>query len=169
MSELRLLIFLILGVFILTSCDTKTTENEGINFADPNLEQAIRYALNIHTGPITEQDVLSIVTFEASEESISDLTGMEFLTNLKYLNLSRNNISDITPLAGLTKPEEIDLSSKSERDAVYSQFNKAGVNLQDMNEGNVMKICYYEKDYFCIVDSDSVQKISISGERTNLQ
>ena len=40
---------------------------------------------------------------------ITDLTGLEFATNLTLLNLKDNNVSDISPLSGLTNLTSLDL------------------------------------------------------------
>lgn len=40
---------------------------------------------------------------------VRSLTGLEYATNLRWLNLCHNPISDITPVAGLTTLTELDL------------------------------------------------------------
>ena len=48
-----------------------------------------------------------------SAGTVSDLTGLEFATNLKTLDLSWNNISDISPLAKLVNLTSLDLSDNN--------------------------------------------------------
>ena len=80
------------------SCSTGS-----ISFPDPNLEEAVREAINKSSGPIKQSDLSGITALFAGERNIADLTGIEYCTNLDTLHLQTNYlISDITPLSGLT-------------------------------------------------------------------
>ena len=46
--------------------------------------------------------------FVAEDKGISDLAGLEFATNLQFLNVSHNSISNLSPLAGLSNLERFD-------------------------------------------------------------
>ncbi len=75
-----------------------------VEIPDPNLRNAIREALNLPAGvPITEAEMLRLTKLEARERRITDLSGLEFATNLEYLELALNPISDLTPLAHLAQ------------------------------------------------------------------
>jgi len=50
---------------------------EEVTFPDPNLEAAIREALDKPEGPITE-DLARLTELDASERGMSDFTGIEF-------------------------------------------------------------------------------------------
>lgn len=80
---------------------------------DPNLRLAIRAALYIgehragaQAGPVTTSEIGMLKVLHARKESytdsIEDLTGLEFATDLLRLELDGNNVSDISPLAGMT-------------------------------------------------------------------
>ena len=71
---------------------------EAVTFTDPNLEAAIREAIDIPERPIYPSDLTELISFSASERNISDLTGLEYCTNLTDLDLGYNQISDISPL-----------------------------------------------------------------------
>jgi hypothetical protein len=71
-------------------------------FKDPNLEAAVREALNIPTGPITSDDMAKLTSLDAHERNIQDLSGLEYAVNLQWLDLDGNQITDISPLSGLT-------------------------------------------------------------------
>ena len=73
-----------------------------VNFPDPNLEQAIRDAIGKPTGDIYAADLVGLTDLDASSASISDLTGLEYCTDLTSLNLYGNDIVDVSPLSGLT-------------------------------------------------------------------
>ena len=80
-----------------------------VTFPDQNLEQAIRAAIGKPSGPIYQYEVEALTQLEASMESISDLTGLEYCTGLISLNLWANYISDISLLSGLTGLTELDV------------------------------------------------------------
>ena len=74
-----------------------------VTIPDAKLRAAIEAALGKASGATITQAEMAILTFlGAYEVGISDLTGLEFATNLIDLNLAGNNISDIAPLSGLT-------------------------------------------------------------------
>jgi hypothetical protein len=78
-------------------------EGEAVIFADPNLEAAVREALNIQEGPIYLSDLDELTSLSASARNISDLTGLENCINLTHLDLSHNRIGNIAPVANLTE------------------------------------------------------------------
>ena len=67
-----------------------------VNFPDPNLEAAIREAINKPEGPITDEDLAGLTELDASNRGISDLTGIEHCINLQWLDLRGNQITDIS-------------------------------------------------------------------------
>ena len=77
-------------------------------FRDANLDQAVRDALGIPLALLMKEDLEKLVVLEytgfklAENERISDLTGIEFCSQLTRLNLEGNQIDDIGALAGLT-------------------------------------------------------------------
>ena len=89
----------------------------GIQFGDAVLEQAVRNAVGYTgaaVGPIFPEDVLGIIGIDASgEESaergkgevqrgeLTSLVGIEYLTNLQWLDICFNQVQDLTPLANL--------------------------------------------------------------------
>ena len=83
-------------------CSTAFAQNVGI--PDANLRNAIREALNLpDEGPITQADMRQLTTLNAAARQITELTGLEYATNLTDLRLGENPIRDISPLAHLTR------------------------------------------------------------------
>lgn len=82
-------------------------------FADFNLEQAIRFALNLPKGDITSADLKNLTTLQAKNCAIINLSGLEWAVNLTNLDLSGNYISDISPLSGLTNLQNLNLATNS--------------------------------------------------------
>ena len=82
-----------------------------ISIPDANLRAAIETALGKTSGvSITEAEISTLTELSVPSADISDLTGLEFATNLTYLDLASNNITDISPLAGLTNLANLILS-----------------------------------------------------------
>ena len=78
--------------------------SQPVNIPDSNLRAALEKALGKTSGAtITRSDMLTLTKFEAREQDIQDITGLEFATNLTVLNLNDNQISDVSPLDGLTE------------------------------------------------------------------
>ena len=104
MRILRCLIYLSL-ILVVAQVSAQVVE-----ILDPNLRTAIREALNLpDQTPITQQEMLRLTYLEAADRGITDLTGLEYATNLQSLELHRNPIVDISPLAHLTKLEGFNL------------------------------------------------------------
>ena len=73
-----------------------------VEIPDPNIKKALREELQLSENtPITQQVMLRLTYLDAVDREISDLTGIEYATNLDYLNVGQNQISDIRPVAGL--------------------------------------------------------------------
>jgi hypothetical protein len=77
---------------------------------DPRLEALVREALATPSGDITDTDMLGLTNLTAYGDGIADLTGLEYATNLTWLEIVDNEITTITPLAGLTDLQTLDLS-----------------------------------------------------------
>ena len=81
-----------------------------VEVPDPNLRQAIREALSLPDEiPLTQLEMLRLTELVAWQRDITDLTGLQYATNLENLYLSENQIQDLTPLANLTNLIRLDL------------------------------------------------------------
>ena len=75
-----------------------------VDILDPNLRTLIEEKLGKSPGTaINVAEMEALTELRASDEDITDLTGLEAATNLTWLHLGKNNISDISALAGLTQ------------------------------------------------------------------
>ena len=87
------------------------TASRTVDIPDENLRAVIERYLGKESGdPITEAEMATLTEFYARSASISDLTGLEFATNLKSLNLQANLISDISALSCLHNLTRLDIS-----------------------------------------------------------
>jgi hypothetical protein len=77
---------------------------------DLNLRAAIERVLNMAPGAtITSEDMKRLRIIVADEQGISDLTGLQFATELQRIEFRRNSISDLSPLRNLTRLNNIKL------------------------------------------------------------
>ena len=83
-----------------------------MSIPDANLRAAIERSLNkTSSATITPADMLTLTTLRAPDANISNLTGLEYATNLTVLDLSDNRILNLAPLAGLTNLTSLGLSN----------------------------------------------------------
>ena len=102
-------------------------------FADANLERVVREALGRLQGRLTLEDVASLTSISAYNNSISSLAGLENCTALQTLDLSFNQITDITPLANLNNLKSLFL--------LYNQIADI-TPLTNLNNLQVLNLSY---------------------------
>ncbi len=87
-----------------TPAPAPTPAPETVVFADENLEAAIRDALGKTAGEeITAAELAGLKSLVLrSRWGITDLSGIEYCTNLTWLRVGGDQLSDISPLASLT-------------------------------------------------------------------
>lgn len=119
----KAIITILTTIFILTLSGCKTMNNSitGIpddfivNFNDPILEKVVRDKIEKPTGDLTYVDVKGIKKLiyygKNKSDMITNIGGIEYLTGLRKLTLSRNSISDIRPLKNLTTITYLDLGN----------------------------------------------------------
>ena len=92
------------------SLSLKVSEDAKINFLDPELKSVVRHKINKDSDEsIYKSDVLDITTLNADNEDITDLTGLESLSNLRTLDLSNNSLTKVTALSKLTSLKTLKL------------------------------------------------------------
>ncbi len=102
-------------VFFIVYCSTAWSKI-AIRFPDQALEKAVRHSLNIPTGDITETTLLSMDFLDADEVGISNLEGIQYLTNLRTLYLDGNSIQDISLLENLIQLKHLYLKGNPIQD-----------------------------------------------------
>jgi hypothetical protein len=100
---------------------------------DPNLERAVRAELGQPLGLLGQADLARLVTLDAANMGIRDLSGLEYCTNLAWLDLDTNEISDITPLSNLSNLRTLNLDSNQifDIEPLASLINLKQVSLFD--------------------------------------
>ena len=95
-----------------------------VDLPDPNLRAAIEAELGVAAGAtITVAEMATLTRLEAINANINDLTGLEHATNLIDINIgegeagaNNNSISDLSPLTGLTNLKNLDFGSNAVSD-----------------------------------------------------
>lgn len=87
--------------------DVRLGEAATVVFEDANLEQAVRDALSIADGAITEDHMLTLTTLDASQRQITSLGGLEYARNLTTLDLGSNDIDAIDTLESLSDLRDV--------------------------------------------------------------
>ena len=83
-----------------------------VSIPDANLRAVIADSLGKASGaPISRAEMANLTVLKVSNKNISDLTGLEFATNLKWVWFSDNVISDVSPLSNLNSLEHVNLST----------------------------------------------------------
>ena len=94
---------LLLSVMICLIFPT-TTPAQTVDVPDTGLRAAINEALDkAPNAAITAAEMATLRNFEAHNADISELTGLEFATNLEDIRCNNNLISDLSALEGLIK------------------------------------------------------------------
>jgi len=110
-----------------------------VTFADSNLEVAIREAINKPEGAIYLSDLESLTNLVASQRGISDISGLEYCSDLLDLMLTDNNISDISPISGLTRLESLVITDNNVSD-ISPLAGLTSLNWLDLVQNNISDI-----------------------------
>ena len=138
---------------------------------DPNLRAAIETALGKASGAtITAAEMATLNQLNARNANISDLTGLEFATNLTVLILWDNSISDISPVAGLTNLTDLALSRNSLSDIspVAGLTNLTSLILNDNSISDISPVAGLTNLTLLILNDNSISDISPLVANTGL-
>ena len=106
------------GITLFTDTNPFTCPTVGHFIPDVNLRLLVQNELGLAVEP-TQGDMVNLTelwdSFTSGPESskVTDLTGLEYATNLIYLDLSSHNVSDLSPLAGLTSLDGLYMSDNN--------------------------------------------------------
>src|SRR6185369_7572395 len=103
---------IVLTVLILTGLTASTWAQE-VSIPDPGLNAAIRDVLQKPTGPLTQQDMLSLTNLIASSRDVASIDGLEAASNLTVLGLFNNHLTNFTLPNGLTNLTVLNLGLNS--------------------------------------------------------
>ena len=150
------------------------TAGDAVDIPDPNLRAKIEKALGIAAGAIiTAADMATLpTTLDARWSNISDLTGLEYATNLTELWLYDNDISDISAVSGLTKLTGLTLGYNriSDISAVSGLTNLTGLGLNgNLDISDISAVSGLTNLIALWLDRNSISDISAVSGLTNLK
>lgn len=107
-----------------------------VEIPDAQLVSAIRDHLGIYEGALTAANLKELVYLYAQGEGITDLTGLEYATNLEGLDVSANDITDVSPIASLTNLTSLTLwgTQISDISGLSSLTNLTYLDLEDNHQ-----------------------------------
>ncbi len=118
-------------------------------FKDKNLSEVVRSSIGISEGDIFKFDLDLINILVIPNKNITDLEGIQYLSNLVHLDLSNNMIKDVTPLRQLTKLNTLYLKGNQITDysplaAIFNQLNLRDFSIElgiyDMNLESAIRL-----------------------------
>lgn len=143
---------------------------------DPALRAAVREALELPTDiPLTKEHMLRFDDLRAQNKRISDITGLEFSTNLRRLRLSQNPITDLRPLANLTTLENLYLSNVSPNTPTFdigplaTLINLEALSLENSKITDISPLANLKKLSILHLSNNQISDISPLAGLTELQ
>ncbi|WP_404459812.1 leucine-rich repeat domain-containing protein [Sutcliffiella horikoshii] len=120
--------------------DEDEGEGSPIIIEDANLENKIREILNIHHRDLTTGDMEEIESLYAGELNISSLEGLQYASNLAYLDVQFNEITDVTPLKDLTSLINLEIWGNSNLTDISALANLTNLTYLDMDQTGITDI-----------------------------
>ena len=156
-----------------TNLITLNTKSLAVTIPDANLRAAIEVALGKASGtPITEDEMETLTSLEMQDAGISDLTGLEFATNLTTLALWDNNITDISVLAGLTKLTQLRLWNNNITDisvlAGLNNLTTLALGDNNITDADISVLAGLTKLTTLALENNNITDISVLVELTKL-
>lgn len=90
---------------------TSAAPTDIVTIPDTNLAQAIAAQLSLPVDGITVADMAGLDNISYQNKGIVNLSGLEYATNLKFVDLSSNQIVDISPLSNHTEIQNLNLAN----------------------------------------------------------
>ena len=143
-----------------------------VDLPDLNLRAAIETVLGKAKGDsITPSEMATLTRLGAPEAGISDLTGLEYATNLTYLDLWKSSVSDISPVAGLTKLTHLGFAANnaiSDVSALVGLTNLTALWVNGNSISDISPLAGLTKLTRLGLSSNSISDISALAGLTNL-
>ena len=136
-----------------------------VSIPDPNLAAAIRKEIG---ETITTRTLFNLIEFSAGE--ITDLTGIEYASNLSVLGLS-GSISDISPLSGLTQLRRLYLGGNNISDITpLSELkNLRNLYLGSNNISDISPLAELKELHWLKLQNNDISDISPLAKPTQIR
>ena len=133
---LQLTLISVMGMFVYNTSVYAEDAEEWM--PDLALRAAVQETLELPAATkLTQEEMRSLIYLSARDRGISDITGLEFATNLRELYLNKNPITNLRPLSNLTLLESLHLWALSPDTLTLDLHPLATlVNLEELSLGN---------------------------------
>ena len=140
-----------------------------VRIPDPNLRAAIAEELGKNpNAPITVEEMERLKRIDAGNRGIEDLTGLQFATNLTWLELHDNQVSDLSPVAGLIALRELRIHDNllSDISPVRGLTNLTRLEFDDSEVSDISAVrrltnlTYLEFDHTLVSDISAVRGLA---------
>nr|WP_246569153.1 TraB/GumN family protein [Allobacillus halotolerans] len=118
-------ILFLLTFFLLVACQSETE----VNFADQQLEEAIRAEVDQPEDELYLSDVRDLKTLDLSAKAIEDLDGIEALESIEEINLTDNEITDVEPLTTMPELKEVKLTGNPLEEEAITELEENGIEV----------------------------------------
>ena len=142
-----------------------------VSIPDPILRAEIEAALKKESGdPISPAEMATVRGLQKTNSGISDLTGLDFATNLEVLYLAQNPVSDLSFLSELTKLEVLTISvTNGNLSPLAGLVNLTFLGLHDTSISDISPLLELTSLINLQIKDCSISDISVLGELKNLQ
>ena len=143
-----------------------------VDIPDPNIRAKIAEALDVSpSASIVRGQLANLTRLKATEANISDLTGLEFATNLKVLEVWSNRISNISPVAELTNLTQLFLENNNISDisAVAGLTNLTKLSLIDNNISDISAVAGLTNLTLLHISGNLISDVSAMAGLTKLR
>jgi Leucine-rich repeat (LRR) protein len=163
----------LIGYDVEITLDTQKPKGLFTEFADPNLEAAVREALGISEGPLFVEDLEQLYTLNASSREIKDLRGLEYCVNLMSLVLEYNEITDLGPLAMLGNLQSLNLNDNAVSDtaplAALTNLTRLYLGGNDLDDGDLAQLKGLTNLTYVTLDRNSLCNLNPLRDMKNLR
>lgn len=139
-DHMRRVISVIILFVVLGTVNSYSEDNKNVTFVDENLKRAIIGAdVDINNdGEISFDEASSVDKLILKERNITNIDGIQCFTNLRFLDLSKNNIRDINLLDNLDLVSTLILDHNKISDIKVliemDRLSYAGLNYNEIND-----------------------------------
>lgn len=119
---------LALQAFATSAGKDLTALRDTVSVPDQNLRNAINQALgNNALDSLNKGDMANLITLDISGRNVKSLVGLEWATNLTYLNATNNLLASTAPISGLTNLTQVSLNGNPSNPAYIPPVKGADV------------------------------------------
>ncbi len=157
--------------------NARTTEDPTVWMPDENLRAAVEAELSAlnPTLTLTKPNLTVLTSIHAAGSTddyginhspITNLTGLEYATNLTWLDLQINNITNLTPLSGLRNLTDLDLTWNNITTTNLTSLS-ALVNLERLSISSNMNNGVSINDISALSSLTNMERLGLSGNAIN--